>query len=44
MEENEAKMTMTKSNLSESLEIDTDACISRHKLTFELEVRKESFL
>lgn len=41
MEENEVKMTMTKSNLSESLEMDTDARISRHKLTFELEVRKE---
>lgn len=44
MAENEVKMTVTKSNLSKSLEIDTDARISRYKLTFELEVRKESFL
>ena len=37
-------MTMTKSNLSEPLEMDTDARISRHKPTFELEVKKESSL
>lgn len=37
-------MTMTKSNLSEPLEMDTDACISRYKPAFELKVRKESLL
>lgn len=44
MQENEVKMTMTKSNLAEPLEMDTDAHISRHKPTFELEVKKESSL
>lgn len=37
-------MTMAKSNLPEPLEMDTDACISRHKPTFELVIRKESSL
>ena len=35
---------MTKENLSEPLEMDTDVHISRQKPAFELEVRKESSL